>query len=187
MQLSIVSFGALGKELLEVKNKENNIVQKIIKRLVEKYGYTHEDAAWLLEHLEIYSVDDTQLEKQIFDRLNDITETIAAPQLAFDILTSYVSNLSRQGEKTSKQDWAKKLHDIANDFAAMSGFQQEYGRSLKPFFEYKSNIPLEKLDEQYRMGINAHPDHIRNNLDLQRTNWLQRINAGFDERASCDN
>ncbi len=182
LQLSIASFGALGKELLGVKNKENNIVQKIIKRLAEKYGYTHEDAAWLLNHLEIYSVDDTQLEKQIFDRLNSITETIAAPNLAFDILTNYVSNLSRRGEKTSKQDWAKKLHDISNDFAAMSGFQQEYGRSLKPFFEYKGNIPLEKLDEQYRMGINAHPDHIRNNLDLQRANWLQRIKAGFDER-----
>ena len=182
LKLSIISFGSLGKELLEVREKENTAVQTIAERLAQKHGYTQEEASWLLSHLEIYTVDHEQLEEQIFQKLSRMTETMAAPSLAFDVLTNYISALSLKGEKTSRLDWAKKLHNIATDFAVISGFQQEYGRSLRPFFEYKTNLPLEILDEQYKIGINAHPDHVRNNLDLKRTNWLQRVETGFDEK-----
>ena len=135
---------------------------------LEKYGYTRESASWLLSYLDISTVSQIQLEEQIFKKLYSITETMAAPELAFDVLTNYISTLCLKGEATSKLDWGRKLHDIANDFAAISGFQQEYGRSLRPLFAYKSNLSLEILNEQYRMGINAHPDHVRSNLDLKR-------------------
>ncbi len=182
LRLSVISFGSLGTELLDVKNKKNSAIQTITEKLVNNYEYSREDANWLLSHLDIYKVDRHQLEEQIYSELSRLTETIAAPQLAFNVLTNYISVLSRNGEKTSRSNWDKKLHNIAADFAAMSGFHQEYGRSLRPLFEYASNLPLEQLEKQYKMGINAHPDHVRNNLDLKRTNWLQQIEAGFNEK-----
>lgn len=180
LKISIISFGPLGKELIDITENNKKTIGTIVNRLVG-YDYLLADAEWLLSHLEIQIVDYDDLEKQIFNELNKITETMAAPALAFDVLISYISNLSQKGGKTSKFDWEKKLHDIATDFAAMSGFQQEYGRSLRPLFEYKSGLTSEKLGEGYRMGINAHPDHIRNKLDLRREKWIERIKNGFSD------
>lgn len=178
LKLLVISFGPVGKELNDIVSKKTKTIADVTQRLTG-YGYVEADVKWLLDHLEIQKVDHADLEKQIFSELNKITEAMAAPALAFNELTSYVSSLSLKGGKTSRSDWNRKLHTIAIDFAAMSGFQQEYGRSLRPLFEYKSGLKLEKLDEEYKMGINTHPDHIRNNLDLKREKWIKRIEDGF--------
>ncbi|MEI7846281.1 MAG: hypothetical protein WCK35_10800 [Chloroflexota bacterium] len=178
LKLLVISFGPVGAELNDIALKKPEVIKNVTLKLTS-YGYVEADVKWLLAHLEIKKVDLADLKKQIFSELNKIAETMAAPALAFNELTSYVSSLSLNGGKTSRSDWSRKLHSIATDFAAMSGFQREYGRSIRPLFEYKSGLSLEKLNEEYKMGINAHPDHIRNNLDLTRENWIERLKEGF--------
>lgn len=180
IKLVVVSFGPLGAELNDIKSKEQKAIHEVAEKLMSQHSYAKEDAEWILERLEIHTVDQSQLESQIFNKLNEFIETMSAPKLAFDVLTSYISRLSLTGGKTSRSEWNMKLHHIATDFAAMSGFQQEYGRSLIPLFEYKSNMTFEQLKEQFRMGVNAHPDHIRNNLDLKRVKRIEYIEKSFD-------
>lgn len=43
----------------------------------------------------------------------------------------------------------------------------------------RKNTGSLSLDEEYREGIDAHPDHIRNNLDIRRERWLQCIKESF--------
>jgi hypothetical protein len=178
LKILIISFGPLGKELEKLGQGDENIKKKITARLLT-YEYSQGDVDWLLENLEIQVVNQTYLEEQIYTDLTQKTETMAAPRLALAVLTHYVSVLSQKGGKTSKKEWNQKLHNIASDLVAMSGFHQEYGRSLRPLFEYKTNLPSEKITEQYRMGINARPDHIRHNLDFKRETWLQEIEHNF--------
>jgi hypothetical protein len=176
----IIAFGPLGNELDDLNQGEKEATTSVSEKLL-KYDYSEDEVNWLLGNLVIQVVNQNSLEEQIYAELTQLTETMAAPKLAFDVLTNYVSVLSQKGEKTSKSDWNQRLHNIAIDFAAMSGFHQEYGRSLRPLFEYKTNLPLEKLSEEYRIGVNAHPDHIRNNLDVRREIWGNKIESYFDE------
>lgn len=179
VKLKIVSFGNIGKELNRFIKKDVAATETIESKLVN-YGFTLEESKWLLERLEIEKISEEEINKKIFEKLVQTFQTAASPQVAFEVLISYVSNLSRRGGKTTKDIWEIKLHDIAMEFAALKGYQAQYGRSILPLFEYKDTYNVEKLREEYLLGVNAKPQHIRNGLDLSRIKWINKITQAFE-------
>ena len=57
--------------------------------------------------------------------------------------------------------------------------KKQYQKTIIPLCDYKSNKTREELFSAYRMGVNAHPDHIRNNCDLWRERWIKEIDRRF--------
>lgn len=56
-----------------------------------------------------------------------------------------------------------------------------YMRYLVPIDDLvKRNVPLERLQNEYREGIAAQPEHIRKCLDVRRDIWINQIEEKFE-------
>lgn len=176
--LRVISFGNIGVELQGLINKNPAYVSSVITKLIG-CDYTNDEVDWIVNHLIIEKVDEDNLLSNIYEKLSDTIETMAAPKVAFDVLINYISNLSRHSGHTSKDIWNIKLHEIATDIAAVSGMAKQYGNTILPIYEYKNSLTYENLKEEYSLGVNALPQHIRANLDILRSYWLEKINYLF--------
>ena len=78
-----------------------------------------------------------------------------------------------------KKRWEEKVSNIAKDLMAIDSMQRQYQRTIIPLYDYKSNKTNEELLNDYRMGVNARPDHIRSGYDLRRGRWLNEIRDRF--------
>ncbi|MBN1055528.1 hypothetical protein DVW05_09230 [Clostridium botulinum] len=177
--LKIVSFGKIGEELQGLINKDENYINSIKNKLLE-YKYSLGDIQWIFSNLSIEQVNEVELEKKIFQILEKRIETMVAPQVAFDTLISYVSDLSRYSKYTSKEKWSKKIDEYTKDIVAIKGMCSQYGRTIIKLADYKTKQSLEELTSEYQLGVNAHPQHIRNNLDIIRDEWLEQIEDCFE-------
>lgn len=54
-----------------------------------------------------------------------------------------------------------------------------YYKNLIFINELHKNLSADKLQSEYRAGINAHPDHIRYEIDIEREIWLDKIEQCF--------
>lgn len=65
-------------------------------------------------------------------------------------------------------------------------------RKIKPYLDSKGHIKFisdlrlektpEELESEYKSGVNAHPDHIRNNLDIRRDRLISEIYKELDQK-----
>ena len=65
-------------------------------------------------------------------------------------------------------------------------------RKIKPYLDSKGHIKFisdlrlektpEELELEYKSGVNAHPDHIRNNLDIRRDRLISEIYKELDQK-----
>ncbi|ALS25372.1 hypothetical protein [Paenibacillus naphthalenovorans] len=172
--LRIVSFGTIGEEIKVFCESEYSPKLTVATKLLS-YGYSNEDVLWIHSHLRVEHVDEKGLLFDIYQMLESRVHTMAAPNVAFDVLINYISNLSRAGTFTSKQIWEQKLDRIAIDFAAASGMERQFGQTIFPIYEYKDVYDYEVLQAEYNAGINALPQHIRANLDFPRKRWIKII------------
>ena len=178
--LRIVSFGNVGLEFQKMLQKKDRNKSSISDKLIS-YGYKEDDVAWLLKHLEIESVNEFELESIIKEELKKYIEVVAAYNLVNDNLIYYIYKLSREKGYTSKKLWEEKINNIAKNIMAIDSVQKQYQKTIIPLYDYKCNKIREELFRDYRMGINANPDHIRNNCDLRRERWIKEIGIKFQK------
>lgn len=176
--LKVISFGEIGNELQGIIDRDKSSTNAIKKKLIS-YGYKSDEIEWILSNLVIEKVNEDDLKNYIFRILNERIETMIAPNIAFDTLICYISELSRFSGGTSKELWNKKIDDYVKDIASIKGICSQYERTIINLADYKTNISESDLAYQYNMGVNAHPQHIRNNLDIIREDWLDKISQGF--------
>ena len=177
--LRVVSFGPIGQELQGAIRNQENSKNSIISKLSE-YGYSERDIRWLWDHLIVDQVDEDEMSSKICKKLESTVESMAAPQVAFDILCRYVSQLSRSKGRTSNAVWQKKLQEIGLALASLSGLANQYGKTILPLYEYGGDVSYDVLRKGYLEGVNASPQHIRVGLDVERSYWLNRIGEAFD-------
>lgn len=180
LKLLVISFGSVGEELSGFVNKNDKHIANIRNKLINM-NYTIKEIDWIFSRLRIEYVIEEELRKEIYDRLDTRIETMTAPNIAFDTLISYVSELSRYSGYTSKVLWNKKIDDVVKDVVAIKGICNQYGRTIIKLSEYKSLLSPEDLKAEYLAGVNAHPEHIRNNLDIIRPDWLDKISDSYLE------
>ena len=122
------------------------------------YGYNENDTLWLLNHLEIEEIRESEIENSIKETMKKYVEIVAC-DLVKDNLIYYIYKLSREKGYTSKKRWEEKVSNIAKDLMAIDSMQRQYQRTIIPLYDYKSNKTNEELLNDYRMGGNARPDH----------------------------
>ena len=132
--LKIVSFGNIGSELQNmIKEKEkSSIYDKLL-----SYGYSENDTLWLLNHLEIEEIRESEIENSIKETMKKYVEIVAC-DLVKDNLIYYIYKLSREKGYTSKKCWEEKVNNIAKDLMAIDSIQRQYQRTIIPPYDYKS-------------------------------------------------
>jgi len=181
LTLRVVSFGNIGDELFGFINNEKDAINSLHKKMLD-YGYLEDEIVWLFQNLTIDQIDESEILKEIHSILETEIEAMAAPQVVVDVLVNYVSNLSRINYYTSKTIWAQKISELALDLASVSGLVKQYGQTIIPIYDYCKDTDYETMKAEYQMGVDAHPQYIRENLDIIRPNWLELIEMGFAEK-----
>ncbi|MFZ2539494.1 MAG: hypothetical protein WAX04_11420 [Oscillospiraceae bacterium] len=176
--LQVISFGSIGQELQGLIDKDEIQTQSVRNKLL-RYQYSLDEVEWILGNLSIMQVDEENLKKEIFKKLEQKIETMAAPQLAFDTLICYVSDLSRYAKYTSKEKWDTRIDDFIKDISSINGLCAQYGRTIIKLTDYRTQKTDDELSKEYKVGINAHPQHIRNGLDIVRGEWINKIQGCF--------
>ena len=116
-----------------IKEKEkSSIYDKLL-----SYGYSENDTLWLLNHLEIEEISESEIEKIIKETMKKYVE-IVVYNLVKDNLIYYIYKLSREKEYTSKKCWEEKVNNIAKDLMAIDSIQRQYQRTIIPPYDYKS-------------------------------------------------
>jgi len=174
IKLRIISFSCIGQELenffQDKYTSENSIVKKMV-----SYGYNESEIKWLHKHFLIEKVSEDELKARIYNLFGSNIKTMASPDIAFDVLVNYISNLSREGARTSLDKWQLKLDQVAEQITSANSLMTQFCKTIFPIYKYESNKELDELKEQYLAGINAHPQHIREGLDIGREDWDSKI------------
>lgn len=134
-----------------------------------------------MTHLQVEKVNEDELQKNIELQMTKYIEIATAIDLAYEVLIYYIYKLSRETGCTSKLKWEKKVSNIAQNIASIDSLKKQYQKTIIPLSEFKSNKSAEQLLRDYRIGVNAIPDHIRNHFDLYRKRWIEEINKRFEQ------
>ena len=180
LKIKVISFGNIGFELEQV-NKRNEEGIKSFKKKMLSYGYVDEEINWIVEHIEIKKENEVSLKEEIFEKLNKDFKTSIADNIIFDCLINYISNLSRKVGMTNNKIWNNKVNEIIKDIVSIKGMHEQYGKTILNLSDYRTDKSVEVLAEEYRNGIDAKPDHIRNNLDIYRDKWIKNIKRSYKE------
>lgn len=180
LKIKVISFGNIGFEL-EQLNKRNTDGIKNFKKKMLGYNYTEQEINWIIEHIEIKKESEVSLKEKIFEKLNKDFKTSIATNIIFDCLINYISNLSRKVEMTNNEIWNNKVNEIIKDIVSIKGMHEQYGKTILNLSDYRTDKSVEVLSEEYRNGIDAKPDHIRNNLDIYRDKWVKNIKQAYKE------
>ncbi|HPR97349.1 MAG TPA: hypothetical protein PK466_13545 [Thermotogota bacterium] len=188
--LKVICFGTIGNEFEKFMNGEESAIASIKKKLLKinetndngmKVAYTEDEIDWLLKNLRIEKVEEQVLCTALKESLSQDILSMAAPDVISDVLTQYISTLSYKRGSTSKLVWGKKLQSIALGLASISGAQAQFGKTIFPLYTYPEKSTPEELKKEYMLGINARPQHLRLNLDIERHFWLEEIDKGFEK------
>jgi methyl-accepting chemotaxis protein len=171
----IIYFNLLGEELTEFINGDIAARNSILKKLTDNHEVPMDCAEWLLSTLVFEKVDVDQLQAAIAKQLINTVPVMAAPDLAQSLLIQHVSDLSKTKGSINFKLWQELIYQIGTDIAAIDGYYKEYQKSLLRLCDLTLDKSIEQLKAEFEQGISAHPAHIRNDLDFQRTIWLERL------------
>lgn len=182
LKVRLVSYGDIGPELLDWnKNNKMGVIKDNITDKLESYKYSSEDIKWLRENILIEKHDESELKNKIFVELEKNIETAISPEITFDILVNYISRLSRHQMSTSKIDWWEKLRALSLSLASISGWKNQFGKTILPLSEYRNfdSSSIELHRKEYKNGVSALPQHIFNDFDIPRRYWLNVLDENF--------
>jgi len=173
--ITIAHFGELGEELQAIQRNNDGVIAKTAKKLTENHGLSVEDADWLLHSLSFERINSDKLQQGIQAQIKTYVPVMAAPDLAQELLTQFVSALSCSKGHTNLKAWQEKIHQIGVGISTIDGFYKEYNKALVRLNELHLADDFDHLKSAFAQGVSTHPSHIRANLDLRRDSWLSQI------------
>jgi hypothetical protein len=180
----IASFGRIGPELLQAVNEDGPMREQAAKKIKDKYGRSissYEDAKNILARLELISLDEQELTKEVYNHLST-TLTGIDPDIAFDLLNFWLYIYSEKKHVITKNDIIEKIVNIGKFLSARAAYYEEWFRSIKPIDNQKTNPDeLNKLYSEFYQGISARYDHILADIDIPRPEKIQDIKTKFKE------
>ena len=173
--IKVVYFRDLGVELQDLEKGDEKTIESIRAKPVDNHGLLDADAEWLLDSLKFEKVEEKQLTDGIHQQIKSYMPVMAAPYLAQSLLVQYISKLSKEKGYTCLNSWKEEIHKIGTSIAGIDGYFKEYDKSLIRLSELTINKDYSELKDEFLQGVSAHPMHIRSNLDLLRTTWIEEI------------
>ncbi|MGA9994777.1 MAG: hypothetical protein WBP93_05140 [Pyrinomonadaceae bacterium] len=141
-----------------------------------------EDAATLLGHIQLVTVDETKLTNSIHSTLENSLVGVD-PASAFEILTYWLYICAENKRKITRTDVVERINNVGRFIAECAAHHREWFTSILPIEdEVISAETQDNLAEEFYQGVSARYDHILAELDVVRSNKLKEIARLFDDR-----
>lgn len=177
----IVSFGEIGREFQNACQTNGKDRKKVIEKLDNYKQISHQDAASLIAKLDLVSVKENILIDDVFATLRDTLTGVDANS-AFELLNYWLYICAEQKLKITKQDLIDKINHVGRFLVERSSHHKEWFTSIIPIEERQVNQnEIDKLSEQFYLGVAARYEHILANVDVDRFSWLKEIENKFKQ------
>lgn len=173
----VVVFGTLGSELDGFSEGAEESRQSVFNKISN--AFDKDMATFCSEGLHFEKVDEDTLLKALEAWSESRIELRAYPPIMIDHLASVVRRLSLNRGCMSATQVEKSVRTLGIKLAAITGAVRQYGNTIHPLSGLFSRESGEDIAEEYRLGINARPEHIASNLDIRRPHWLSKIEDGY--------
>jgi hypothetical protein len=176
----LINFGTIGPELLKAWKGNQKQRDSVAKKL-RLSGFSETDIQAIFTHIQIISVDETEMRERIAARLKDMISGIH-PNSAFDLLTMWLYLVSERRISITRQDLIQRLTVDSRALSEQFAYHQEWFTSIVPFEEIEfDQEQLVKLGKEFYMGVSTRYEHVLADLDFRRERKLDEIKKAFEQ------
>ncbi|BBC26804.1 hypothetical protein [Pseudanabaena sp. ABRG5-3] len=182
MSIRIASFGKIGVELFQATREDSSHRVAVTRKISEKGFLSEAKARILIDHLQIVSLVESELEKEIFNTLGNLCTGID-PIPAFDMLNFWLYRCAENKSKITRKDVIQRINDVGRFISERNAYHSEWFRSIIPIENKDVDTQTrEKLSNDFYRGISARYDHILAAVDKPRISKLNEIAQKFKEK-----
>lgn len=172
----VVSFGPYGDDLGRAWANDPVARHDVVAQFIS-WGYTRDEAEYLLGAVELDRADEQVLEAEVFTWLCS-TFTGYDPHAAFDLLHAWLFRLAERQERISLRDVQQKLSAIGRFLADRAAHHAEWFTSLVPLTGDSVQVGS-AYEAEFYQGVSARYEHILANVDVAREDRLRSIDEAF--------
>ncbi len=182
-KLNLVVFGNVGPELYNAIIKEGIDRDKVKKKLKENYNYKEEEIELIFKNLKIEKVKESKIIENIKRALRKNPQVTVDYQIAFDLLMYWIYELSEEEGFLDRHSLLNKLDQIGMFLNERVSFHEEYGNTILPldYMKVEKEESIERVREEFYVGVSAKYIHIKNNLDVIREEKIRQIKKKFEK------
>lgn len=172
----VVVCGVLGDELARFADGDPGARAGIFNKIRKLYGI--EIANWCENNLSFEALNEDAIHADIESAIGDWLEVAISPTLFLNSITAIVRDRSEHRGSLTLTEIKEMARRTGISMAAYSGYANQYGKKLFPLslrFSSLGNVS----GEEYKLGVNAQPEHIAAGLDVVRNEWLDAIDEAF--------
>lgn len=173
----VVVYGTLGDELARFADGDSDARTGICNKVRKLYGV--EIANWCEINLSFEALDEDVVRADVEAAIGGLFEVSIAPALFLNTVTAIVRDKSEHRGSLTLAEIKEMARRAGISIAAFSGYAKQYGKKLFPLSLRFSSVGEVSGEEDYKLGVNAQPEHIAAGLDVVRVKWLDAIDDAF--------
>ena len=175
----VVVFGQLGAELQRYSSGEEGARVSVLQKIADMYN--EDMAAFAGAHLVFEEIDEENLRGRLNEVAASRVELSAWPEVYLQHLTSRVRECSMSRQPITRKQIEQSVIDFGLRLAGLTGFARQYGTTIIPLFKLFIRREDEQILEEYRLGVNARPEHIVRGLDVLRSARMGDLENALSE------
>jgi hypothetical protein len=191
----IASYGPIGPDLQNALKGDNLAQSRVIKTLTKnapsrkkrkaegelevRIGLTKSEAKNIINHLQLTTVDEESLTREIIGSLSK-TITSVNPKQAFENLMWWLFNSSEMKLKIDRSTAIAKIEFIGKMLSERAAYHDEWHTTIVPIEpSTSSNENASSFADEFYQGGRVRFDHVNLDLDVPRDVFLKSIHKGF--------
>ena len=169
----LISFGEISRELQKLV--QSKALASKDKDILRKYNLKESDWVAFKSSTELIEVNENSLTGDILQSLKKQFPTID-PIPTAEILLHWLSYSAEKQESVSPKQLAEKIELTALYLSQRIAAANQVGKYILPLRRVQSDSgTISRLQQEFYMGSNARYEHITNNLDVIRPEFLNEI------------
>ncbi|WP_139489398.1 hypothetical protein [Brevibacillus dissolubilis] len=182
MQVKIFSFGLIGPELQGALNGDNKNLNSVAKK-ISKHGFTTQtEARLMLSRITAEQMGELELLESVFAKLKEMA-TGVDPERAFEMLNFWLYICSENKQRITREDVIGKINSVGRFLSERAAHHKEWGTVIVPIEDVEISEDMRiQLTEEFYQGVSTRYEHILSNLDLRRTDKLNKISELFGRK-----
>jgi len=179
--IGIVSYGSVGRELLQATVTNGRERERVAHKIGEQKFLSKDEAKNLIANIEFTTVDENDLTRQVYEHLQASLVGVE-PERAFEMLNFWLYICAENKYKITRHDVIERLNNVGRFLSERAAHHKEWFTSIVPLETIQIEEQVQhKLSDEFYRGISTRYEHILANLDVPRPRIMQEISQKFEQ------
>lgn len=177
-QIKLVSYGETNEDIQKLAN---DTYDAKFKNRLKSFGLKDKDIPVLEKDFCVEIVSEEYIHNAILSKIHEL-KILSDPSISLDLLIYWIYKAAEKQSVIHKGILKDQLLAIGKFEKERENFHRHFNSLIRPLVREKQDSRLrEKLKQDFYQGISATYSHIQADVDVVRTEKLNRINGKFKE------